>query len=120
MSKYEVLIFDADETLFDYARGQAYALEKSLTGVGVEFDPHHHIDLYQRINDRLWEEFEAGHIDRDTLRNERFKQVLDELGCKNSDPMAVSADYLNHLGLADRVPVWQAARKEISQVGAEV
>ena len=29
-------------------------------------------------------------------------------------------DYLNQLGLADRVPVWQAASKEISQVGAEI
>ncbi len=29
-------------------------------------------------------------------------------------------DYLNQLGLADRVPVWQAAGKEISQVGAEI
>ena len=85
MSKYEVLIFDADETLIDYTRGQAYALED-------------HIDLYQRINDKLWKELEEGAIDRETLKNSRFKLVLDELGIVNADPAAMSADYLIQLG----------------------
>jgi len=100
MSRYEVLIFDADETLFDYTRGQAYALEKSLTKVGIVFDPIGHIDLYKHINDRLWKELEDGKIDRAALRNERFKLVLDEIGCTSADPAAVSDDYLNELGNA--------------------
>jgi 2-haloacid dehalogenase len=100
MSKYTLLIFDADETLFDYSRGQAYALGKSLTEAGVAFDPHYHITLYQRINDKLWEDFESGRIDRDTLRSERFKQVLNELDYDDCDPAVVNANYLKHLGEA--------------------
>ncbi len=31
----------------------------------------------------------------------------------------LDVDYLNQLGMADRVPVWQSARNEVSQVGVE-
>ncbi len=100
MSKYTVLIFDADETSFDYVRGEAFALETSLSEAGIPFRNNFHLELYHRINCRLWQDFEAGAIDREALKVERFRQFLHELGSDGSDPAKFGKRYLEHLGEA--------------------
>ncbi|MBT3274303.1 MAG: noncanonical pyrimidine nucleotidase, YjjG family [Spirochaetales bacterium] len=100
MKNYQVLIFDADETLFDYRRGEAYALELALTEAGIPYQAPYHIDLYSEVNGRLWKEYERGEIDRDTLRVERFRRLLSKLNAKDKDGAEIGVRYLEHLGQA--------------------
>ena len=36
--KYNTLIFDADDTLFDFKASEMEALEKTLIGYGIDYD----------------------------------------------------------------------------------
>ena len=100
VKKYNVLIFDADETLFDYLKGEAYALEQTLTEAGIPYRTPYHLDLYSEINGGLWREFECGKIDRERLRTERFKRLFSVIGANNEDIQRVGERYLEHLGRA--------------------
>jgi 2-haloacid dehalogenase len=98
MGRYTVLIFDADETLFDYRRGETYALEMSLTEAGISFRSRDYVGLYHKINSGLWKRFEEGLIGREDLKSERFRQFLHELGSDDRDPVQFGKRYLKHLG----------------------
>lgn len=101
MPRYSLLIFDADETLFDYSKAEAYALETSVSEAGLEFRLPEHLDIYHRINGALWRDYERGEIDRDALKVERFRLFLRELGAEHVDPGLFGMKYLEHLGRTD-------------------
>ena len=59
--RYNVILFDADETLYDYAKSEAFA----LSGVFGEIDQECTdaiVDSYRRINQQLWSDFEQGRL----------------------------------------------------------
>ena len=81
--KYELILFDADGTLFDYDRAEYYALEKSFAAVNLPF--HKNIlTSYKIINSTLWLEFEKGFISPGIIRVERFKQLFDKFQIKTN------------------------------------
>ena len=81
--KYELILFDADGTLFDYDRAEYYALEKSFAAVNLPF--HKNIlTSYKIINSTLWLEFEKGFISPGIIRVERFKQLFDKVQIKTN------------------------------------
>lgn len=49
MRRYDVLLMDADETLFDFHRSEQEALQKALKDCGILATPSL-IALYSRIN----------------------------------------------------------------------
>ena len=57
--KYAWLLFDADETLFDFSKAEANALQWTLEQSGLPFEPEY-IPLYARFNRQVWQEFERG------------------------------------------------------------
>ncbi len=40
--KYEVILFDADETLFDFKKSERTALEAAMLEFDIEYDETHH------------------------------------------------------------------------------
>lgn len=36
--KYEVILFDADETLFDFKKSEREAFRKAMIDIGIEYD----------------------------------------------------------------------------------
>ena len=99
MNEYSVLIFDADETLFDYRRGEAYALERCLDEAGIGFQSSH-IGIYGEINRELWREYERGNVSREALRHERFTRFMSAIGKGEKDGGVIGKRYLEHLGNA--------------------
>ena len=57
---YQWLIFDADNTLFDYDKAEKSALLKTLEDFKINYDLHSIIDTYHKINHKLWKDFEKG------------------------------------------------------------
>ena len=98
--KYSGFIIDADNTLFDFDRAQRDALFESLkvleyTGFSDEI-----YNLFESINKTLWKSLEEGKIERELLKVERFRLLLDELQIEgNSEELAQL--YLKHLGRKD-------------------
>ena len=69
--KYEVILFDADETLFDF--------RKAMIDIGIEYDENYHFKIYHEINKKIWREFEEGLITQEKLKVERFRRLADKL-----------------------------------------
>lgn len=97
---YRLLIFDADGTLFDYDRGEAYALSSAFREHELPFNEETMVPLYRRINKNIWRAFEAGDIVQSEISSRRFGEFFRELGVR-CDILAFSASYLGHLGEAD-------------------
>lgn len=97
--KYKVLLFDADETLFDFKKSESIALEHAISDFEIPYDPDHHLKIYDAINTAIWKEFEEGKITQNTLKVERFKRLAQELGI-NFDPQHFSERYMYHLAEA--------------------
>ena len=95
--KYAWLLFDADDTLFDFPKSSANALQWTLEQCGLPFEPRFP-DLYWRFNQQVWQEFERGEITSLELRVRRFRLFFDETRL-NGDPQTVSPLYLQNLAL---------------------
>lgn len=94
--KYHTLLFDADETLFDFSRTETAALEDTFLAHEMEFLPMH-FERYKEINHELWSELEAGLISSQLLRTERFSRLFQAFKL-DLDPVAFSGEYLVNLG----------------------
>ena len=73
---YSLILFDADGTLFDYDKAEAYALQNAFNFMEIPFSKEF-ISIYKTINSALWLDFEKGLISPDKIRVERFKQLFD-------------------------------------------
>ena len=99
--KYPCLLFDADDTLFDFPRAEADALQWTLEQSGVAYQPGY-AGLYSKFNQQVWREFERGETTSLELREKRFRLFFDELGLVGDLP-AVSRLYLHNLALESRL-----------------
>jgi 2-haloacid dehalogenase len=95
--KYEVIIFDADETLFDFKRAEREAFKNTMLEFEIEYDENHHLKIYHDINSGIWKEFEQGLITQEKLKTERFKRLCDKLNTK-LDEVNLAKSYMKHLG----------------------
>jgi len=79
MNNYHWLLFDADETLFDFPQSERLAIIRTLKNYSLPYDEKT-ISLYSQINDSLWQRFNRNEIPREQIRRERFSRLLAELG----------------------------------------
>lgn len=77
--KYTYILFDADETLLDFSKAEAFALSEALKHEGVTCTDEV-AQAYKTINKQLWTAYEQGKISQDKLRTERFERLFRELG----------------------------------------
>ena len=60
--KYEVILFDADETLFDFKKSEKEAFKNTMLDFDIAYDENYHLKVYKEINTAIWKEFEQGLI----------------------------------------------------------
>ena len=94
--KYDVILFDADETLFDFKKSEREAFKNSMIQFGFEYDENYHLKIYQEINTAIWKEFEEGLITQAKLKIERFKRLSDKLEV-NFDANEFAKSYMENL-----------------------
>lgn len=95
-TSYEWVLFDADNTLFDFTAGERASLQQALEDEGLEFSDSYHA-LYHRINKECWSDFEHGRISKEQLRRERFVRFFGDLGQRGIDADGFAANYLAYL-----------------------
>ncbi|WP_455716325.1 YjjG family noncanonical pyrimidine nucleotidase [Anaerosporobacter sp.] len=95
--KYDVIIFDADETLFDFKKSEREAFKNSILEFGIPYDESYHLKIYQDINKVIWKEFEDGLITQEELKVERFKRLSSKLNIE-FDESNFAKSYMKHLG----------------------
>lgn len=97
--KYEVILFDADETLFDFKKSEREAFKKAMIDMGIEYDENYHFKIYHDINTNIWREFEEGLITQQKLKVERFRRLSEELAIQ-LDEEQLAELYMKHLSEA--------------------
>lgn len=95
MTAYRWLLFDADNTLFDFDAAEEFALTRTLLYYGL--DTGEEIKArYRAINSALWAAFDRGEIAQEDLVIQRFARFLDGEGL-SGDPEAWNRSYLDRL-----------------------
>ena len=89
--KYEFLLIDLDETIFDFKRAETVALDSTLRAYGLEPTPEV-VSRYKTINRRLWEQLELGEVTRQQVLEDRFGNLFASYGLE-VDKAACGAAY---------------------------
>lgn len=95
--KYKVILFDADETLFDFKKAEKEAFKNSMLELDIEYDENYHFATYKEINTAIWKELEEGLITQEKLKTERFRRLIDKLDM-TFDENDFANIYMTHLG----------------------
>lgn len=109
---YSTLLFDADNTLWDFNKSEQFALESTLKHFGVEYEKTH-LFTYHHINHQCWSDFEKGLLTQVDLRSRRFELFLDKIG-HDGDPNQFSDHYLQ--GLANSNYMINGAKKLLDEL----
>ena len=83
------VIFDLDDTLFDFKKSERCALIEALTSLGISADDAV-VSLYHEINRAQWDALERGEIERSELLTRRFDILFSHLGVSLSSREAQS------------------------------
>lgn len=93
---YQYLLFDADNTLFDFDAAERNAHQKLCREYGLAFSEEGY-QLYHQCNAQLWHEFDLGRCTKEYLLVERFRRYLAITG-ERADPEALNIAHLQALG----------------------
>lgn len=95
--KYDVILFDADETLFDFKKTEDLAIKKLICSLNTDHNESYCIKIYKEINTQIWMEFEEGKISSDDLKVERFNRLIKHLGV-SANAINLCSMYVDYLG----------------------
>lgn len=96
---YRWILFDADNTLFDFDRSEKFALEQAFSDYNIPFSGEF-VGVYHEVNKLCWKAFEEGEMDQVTLRSRRFELLLEAIGLAG-DAEKIGTTYLRHLANTD-------------------
>ncbi len=117
--KYRILLCDIDDTLFDFHRGEAIALENTFRAFDIPVTPQTW-QAYHTANREQWSRLERGETTPQRLRVDRFAQFLLAMGLER-DANAMSDVAIENLGrqrwplpyceelcrrVSARMPIW--------------
>lgn len=77
--KYEILLFDADNTILDFDKAEEQALGRAFAECGLHFDDNV-LQVYRKNNLRQWQLFEQGKLTKNKVIINRFAETFKELG----------------------------------------
>ena len=86
---YKTIFFDLDHTLWDFETNSAQTLHELITNFDLMEkglpSAEKFISCYRQINDKMWDDYRKGLVDRTTLRNTRFHKALLEFNIDEYD-----------------------------------
>ena len=95
---YPYLLFDADNTLFDFDKANRTAFSTMCRENDVP-DTEENYKIYERCNGALWTAFDRGEVTKDFLVVQRFRDFLAEIGLRR-DPEECNRVHLATLGVS--------------------
>ena len=91
------VLFDLDDTLFDFHKAEKIALTKTLVHFGI--DPTEEtLALYSTINAAHWKRLELGEISREEVKVGRCRELFKTIGVE-CDPVKATAYYESMLAI---------------------
>ena len=96
MPHYSYLLFDADNTLFDFDAANRNAFHAVCRQCDIP-DTDETFALYERCNNAMWAAFDRGECTKDFLVVERFRRFLETMAL-DRDPALCNRIHLTALG----------------------
>ena len=96
MKKYDIFLFDADNTLFDYDKAEANALKTMFDKCGFAYTEDIRTK-YREINSEEWGKYDKGEISKEDLQTSRYMRLFSDIGVWH-DPKDFNEKYLLELG----------------------
>lgn len=99
IKRYKHILFDLDHTLWDFEKNSRETLVELFQVFGLSdlgnFTCDQFCDMFQVVNNRLWDLYNQGKYDQGKLRSERFKMILTQLGVEEMQvPISITDEYL--------------------------
>ncbi len=69
--KYEFILFDADDTLFDFQKTAEKCFSETCKKFGVPYQDGYY-EIYREINQGYWDLFSMGKVEKEVLKRMRF------------------------------------------------
>ena len=76
--KYEILLFDADNTVLDFDKSEEQALSRAFRDMGLEFSQKV-LQIYRKNNVAQWQLFELGKLTKPQVLTNRFVLTFEDL-----------------------------------------
>lgn len=92
---YDILLLDADGTLFDFEAAELYAFKEMLNEHQIEYSQSL-FDTYETINEKIWQELEKGLISQEDLKVMRFSRFI-EAADLNGQDTDFAKSFMSHL-----------------------
>lgn len=92
---YQLILMDADDTIFDFQAGNRRAVNQLMDELGLAAPGI--FDEYQAVNHACWQALERGEMTQEVLHVERFRRFLALKG-RADDPERVAARFAVLLG----------------------
>lgn len=97
MKNYEIIIFDVDDTLFDFAKSEHAAFRRVFEQYNIVEGLELYKKRYKEISKGLWNELENGRMSLGELGSERFRRLFVEHEL-DLDASLFNQEYLRFLG----------------------
>ncbi len=78
--KYDLVIFDVDNTLYDFRKTELRAFNNTMQAFGINEKLEELHLIYKKINQQIWVDFELGKISASALRTARFERLFAKTG----------------------------------------
>ena len=90
------VLFDLDDTLFDFHADERVALDKTFAALELPVDDAVRA-RYSEINQAQWKALERGEITREQVKRRRFELLFAELGYEKEQALAAARIYHERL-----------------------
>lgn len=94
---YKYLLFDLDETLFDFKMSERNALKETMLEFNIPYKEVDHLPIYKKVNQVLWDRLEEGTIHQEAIKVQRFVDLKSVMAL-DYDPDLFAKRFMYHLG----------------------
>lgn len=91
------LLFDADQTLYDFQASADIALKKTMNTNSIAYTSGN-IELYEIGNRWCWDSYEEGTLSMDELKTKRFQLFFDKISL-HQDARSAGVYYMDQLAI---------------------
>lgn len=116
--KYDVIFFDADETIYDYKKAEEHSFKNAI----IEFvqlddkDLQNAYQMYTSINKSLWDDYHRNAISKQQILDTRFVVLFDQLNL-DIEGSQFGENYLSKLAESQfLMPHAESVLKELSEL----
>lgn len=97
MKRFDMILWDVDQTLLDFKRSEDYAVRYCFRLFGLEADDRI-VKRYSEINEGYWRRIETGEIRKKEALSGRFQTLFGEIGATDVDAEEFQKEYAEALG----------------------